>query len=295
MNNYAAVRILALVFGVLTVVASARAAQPRVRMLQLAQGGIVEAKAYPWSAIGKLNNGIGGSCTAVMISPHHALTAAHCLFFTRTGRLLPPQSFHLILGYENQHFEAHFRVLAYYIPRTYRPLRPFETLASDWALLSISPQQKSPIDTPYLSPGDNPTAASTLMTGGYSHRTPYAMTADRHCRLVGRSHDSKLLFDSCKAPSGYSGAPVLVANTGKPSFSVVGIHVADQVFRKGTVAIAIPIEVIWHEIKPCIEYNQCQFQFVANGKDPIAEELLSGLPDLGNRHRFELTSSHFGR
>ena len=295
MNNYAAARILALVLGVLAVVAPARVAQPQVRMLQLAQGEIVEAKAYPWSAIGKLNNGIGGACTAVMISPHHALTAAHCLFFSRTGRLLPPQSFHLILGYENQHFEAHFRILAYYIPRTYRPLRPYKTLASDWALLSISAQQQSTINTPHILPGDNPTAASTLMTGGYSQRTPYAMTADRHCRLVGRSRDGRLLFDSCKAPSGYSGAPVLVANAGKPSFSVVGIHVADQVFRTGAIAIAIPIEVIWHEIKPCIQYHQCQFQFVANGKDPIAEEFLSGLPNLENRHHFELTSSHVGR
>jgi hypothetical protein len=187
------------------------------------------------------------------------------------------------------------RILAFYIPRNYRPLRSYKTLASDWALLSISVQQKSAINTPHILPGDNLIAASTLMTVGYSHRIPYAMTADRHCGLVGRSHNGKLLFDSCKAPSGYSGAPILVANTGKSSFSVVGIHVADQVFRTGVIAIAIPIEVIWHEIKPCIQYHLCQFQFVANGKDPIAGELSSGLPDLANGHHFELTSSQAGR
>jgi protease YdgD len=293
-SRYRAARILTLVLGVLAVATAVEAAQLRVAA-PVAQGGIVGATAYPWSAIGKLNNGIGGSCTAVLISPHHALTAAHCLFFSRTGRLLPPQSFHLMLGYENQHFKAHFRVLAYYIPRNYRPRRPYKTLASDWALLSISVQQGSTSNTPHILPGDNLTAASTLMTGGYSHRTPYAMTADRHCRLVGRSHDGKLLFDSCKAPSGYSGAPILVVNTSKSSFSVVGIHVADQVFRTGVIAIAIPIEVIWHEIKPCIQYHLCQFQFVANGKDPIAGELFSGLPDLANGHHFELTSSQVGR
>jgi Trypsin len=269
-----------------------RVAQPQVRVLQPAKGEIVEAMAYPWSAIGKLNNGIGGSCTAVLISPHQALTAAHCLFFSGTGRLLPPQSFHLILGYENQHFEAHLRVLAYYIPRTYDALRPYETLASDWALLSLSAQPRSTITQPHIPPGRNPTAASMLMTGGYSHHTPYAMTADRHCNLIGRSHDGKLLFDSCRAPRGYSGAPILVAHPDKPSYSVAGIHIASQAFRTSAIAIAIPIDVIWQEIKPCAQYHQCHFQFVTTAKDPIAAELLPDVPDLGSRHRFELSSSH---
>ena len=41
---------------------------------------------YPWSAIGKLNNSIGGSYTAAVVEQDLALTAAHCIFNRRTGR-----------------------------------------------------------------------------------------------------------------------------------------------------------------------------------------------------------------
>ena len=37
---------------------------------------VVDADAYPWSAVGKLFNSIGGACTAAAIAPDKVLTAA---------------------------------------------------------------------------------------------------------------------------------------------------------------------------------------------------------------------------
>jgi protease YdgD len=242
------------------------------------RGDIVEAQAYPWSAIGKLNNGAGGSCTAVMVSNKFALTAAHCLFFRSTRRFLPAQSFHLVFGYENQDFREHFRVSAYYIPPRYDAAKPYESLAHDWALLRLSGRAQ----TPSLPIRDSKSraAAGRLMTAGYSHFQPYVMTADRDCRFIGRSRDKRFLFDSCHAPAGFSGAPLLAAGARAGSFSLAGIHVANQLWRAQTVAIAIPMESIWPEIKPCIRDEKCRFQFTATGRDPTAEELLSGLPNV---------------
>jgi len=257
-----------------TVSASAqphRAAKPP----GLAEGDIIGAKDYPWSAIGKLNNGVGGSCTAVLISEKYALTAAHCLVFRNSGRYLPAESLHLVLGYEKQEFREHYRIAAYYVPPAYHPEKPYETLASDWALLSLSatgPARPRPLD---IAAEDN-IHDRNLMTAGYSHRIPYAMTADQKCTLVGESHDHNFVFDTCKAPSGYSGSPVIVANPNKRGFAVAAMHVANQLWQTNTIAVAIPMRTIWPKIRSCMEGGKCGFQVIAHGQDPTAAELLSG-------------------
>ena len=49
----------------------------------------VDVSRYPWSAIGKLYNEAGGSCSGVVISHEKILTAAHCVFNFRTRRFIP--------------------------------------------------------------------------------------------------------------------------------------------------------------------------------------------------------------
>jgi protease YdgD len=289
LNGRTIVQTLGLLIGILTIGTPALAQQNQIRISRSSQDELVEARAYPWSAIGKLNNGVGGSCTAFMISPNYALTAAHCLFFRSTGRYLPAESIHLVLGYENEQFRHHFRISAYYIPPSYEPLRPYETLANDWALLSLSTREQSPSVLP-LSKHFDAQSKFEVMTAGYSHRTPYAMTADHHCRMLGRSHDGHFLFDSCIAPAGYSGAPVLVPTADK-RFSIAGIHVANQLWQTHTIAIAIPVDDIWPKIEPCVQNQRCHFQVVSRGRDPTAEELLSGLPSLGYRKTIEISSN----
>lgn len=290
MKSLALIRSLALFVGLFMTVVQVWAQQRRVTSLSLAEGAIVDAKVYPWSSIAKLNNGAGGSCSAVLISPTYALTAAHCLFYKNTGRFLPAQSLHLVLGYENAQFQGHMLISAYFISSAYDPTRPFETLAHDWALLSISPQQKlttQPLKISQLMRGGE----SRLMTAGYSRGTPYLMTADRHCHLVGRSADRSLLYDSCAAPEGYSGGPLLALSADGRTVSIAGIHVASQPWPEETITVAVPIETIWKNIKPCIEDNQCEFQVVAAGKDPTAAEVLSDLPNLGYGRHIEFTGS----
>jgi protease YdgD len=264
--------------GILTAGTAADAEQNRP---SVSQELMVPAKDYPWSAIGKLNNGAFGACTAVLISQNYALTAAHCLFFRALRRFLPSESLHFILGYESERFADHLRVLAYYVPRSYDPLKPFETLASDWALMLVSSDRRAITRPLAIAQQISPTPEISLMTAGYSGRRPHRMTADQGCQFVGRSGDNGLLFDNCYAPEGFSGGPLLVENADKQSYSVAGIHVANQAWHGRAVAIAISAEVIWREIRPCVEDHDCHFQHLVNGRDPSAGEILSGLPNLG--------------
>ena len=48
----------------------------------------VDIGVYPWSSVGKLYNSTGGACTGSLVGPNKVLTAAHCIFNTRTWRLL---------------------------------------------------------------------------------------------------------------------------------------------------------------------------------------------------------------
>ena len=261
---------------VLFVGTASNAEQSQVKIVQSAVESVVPAKEYPWSAIGKLTNGVTGACTAVLIAQHYALTAAHCLFAKHTRRFLPAESLHFILGYENQRFVDHLHVLAYFVPPTYDPTRPFETIASDWALLQISGSGVRPLTVKGAF-----NAEAILAAAGYSARTPYRMTGDGKCHFVGRSSDNYLLFNTCYAPDGFSGGPILVQSADRQSYLVAGIHVGNQVWQGHRIAIAVSSENIWREIRPCIEMQECYFQHFAGERDPSAAEIFAGFPNLG--------------
>jgi protease YdgD len=250
----------------------------------------VSTDLYPWSAIGKLNNGFFSTCTAVLISDDYALTSAHCLYFKILRRFLPPESFHFVLGYDNQSLGQHLHVVAYHIPPAYDPRKPIESLADDWALLQVTSDPKTGAKPVSVAREVDLTTQTDVMTAGYSRRRPHKMSADKDCRIVGSSSDEKILFDTCNAPEGFSGGPVLALNPDGRSFSVLGIHVANQAWQGKTVAVAVSAATIWPQIRACVEEHKCSFQHVARQRDPTAAEIFAGLPNLGLRKVIDIVA-----
>jgi protease YdgD len=278
-----AINLIAALVSLATVDATPLLAEPLVADPPQQEANIVAADVYPWSALGKLNNGLFGACTAVLISDDYALTSAHCLYFKFLRRFLPPESFHFVLGYDNETLGQHLHIVAYHIPPAYDPRKPFESLADDWALLRVTNDSKTKAKPVSVARKVDLTAQTEVMTAGYSRRRPHKMSADKDCHIIGISSDEKLLFDTCNTPEGFSGGPVLALNPDGRSFSVLGIHIANQAWQGKSVAIAASAAAIWPQINSCVEEHKCNFQHIARQRDPTSAEIFAGLPNLGLR------------
>lgn len=183
----------------------------------------VDVSAYPWSSIAKLNNSVGGSCTASVVARDAILTAAHCLFNTRTRRFLPASSLHVLLGYEREQYAIHSLVSSYSIGPGYDPERKLATLSADWAILKLTEPLPSGIRALHFVER-KPPQGTRLAVASYAKGRRYVLTVDDACNLL-REVANKTLFESdCRAAEGSSGAPVLII--GPKSARVVGVQVA---------------------------------------------------------------------
>jgi protease YdgD len=200
---------------------------------------IVDADSYPWSAVGKLFNSIGGACTAAAIAPSKVLTAAHCLYAFRTRRFLPPDSIHFLLGYARGDYRIHARVSAIALGPGYDPADETRTAASDWAVLTLAEPLPATV-RPIPLAAAVPPSGTAIEIGGFAQDRAYLMTADTHCRLLGPSSGSAVLAHDCVIAHGDSGAPLLVA-AGDGSVQAFAVTVGFWSVAGRQVSIAAPV------------------------------------------------------
>jgi protease YdgD len=196
----------------------------------------VDILAYPWSSIAKLNNSVGGSCTASAIEQDAVLTAAHCIFNRRTNRFLPPKSLHVLFGYERGHYAIHVVVDSYAIAPGYNPANELATMSSDWAVLRLDEPLPDAIK-PLRLMDDPPTFASRLMLGSYAKGRRHVLTVDKDCKLVDQVLGSALVEHDCQVAQGSSGAPLLTLEGERAV--IIGIQVASG--RRGGAAINVAV------------------------------------------------------
>ena len=205
----------------------------------------VDVSAYPWSAIGKLANEAGGTCTGVIIARDKILTAAHCVYSDRTRRFLPASSLHFLAGYRSGRVTVHARVASYEIGSGYDPLRWFETVDADFAILTLT--EKLPVEIAPLKLLSEASPSGTKATiAGYPQDRAHMMTADRDCELRERDGAGRYLIHTCRGIRGYSGAPILVSMPGD-EFRIAGIHVATAHSNGTKKMIAVSAQSIFRD------------------------------------------------
>ncbi len=221
--------VLALVCSA-AVAAAADPSQRLSRELRGIKGGddrlAVEAAQYPWSAMGRLNNGLGGHCSGVLVGPRLLATAAHCLWNPRTRAPIPVTSLTFVAGYDRgQYLKASKVARMHPAPgwnlATNNAGAGLAGRADDWALLELAEPLGEAVG--WVAIGSDPQPGQTVTAAGYGKDKAHVPMAHMGCSVMERR--GGVLITDCDAVQGDSGGPVLVWQGGRPVLAALNVAV----------------------------------------------------------------------
>lgn len=194
----------------------------------------------PWHALLRVQTELGERCTGFLIAPSVAVTAAHCLFLSRTGGYLQPGSVHVLLRYRMGRYDAHARVRRFIVPPLYDPGREARSAGLDRALLIL--------DHPIAPMGDTlrpmrvlPPVGTELRLAGYGQDRDEVAAAGPVCRVTGLQADATgagVIAHDCAGTRGTSGAPLL-ARQADGSWQVAGVQIEARAGAAGGLAASM--------------------------------------------------------
>ena len=189
----------------------------------------------PWAAIARLQVPGVSRCTAVIVQPNFAVTAAHCLTKPGLGHFVQASSIHILLGYSGGGFTRHIVPDAVILPRGASAAG--SPHGADFALLHFAPPavRTLPLDATAVAPG------TALLLAGFNQDRIERMAVDPACHALGVSAgETPVLGHNCAGTHGTSGGPLLVGDDAA-GYRVAGIQVAGW---DGAGGVAVPAATI---------------------------------------------------
>lgn len=192
-----------------------------------------------WEAVGRLNIGWSGMCTGAMISPRLVLTAAHCMYNSRTGQQVDPKSIEFQAGFRNGRASATRKVTRAVINPTYiyNGLEGDMQVSNDLALLELSSDIRLSNVQPFPT-GKRPRKGQQVGVVSYAHDRSESPSIQEVCHVLARQRGSLVL--SCDVDFGSSGAPIFAVIDGKPQ--IVSVVSAKAEVRGRKVSLGTNLE-----------------------------------------------------
>jgi protease YdgD len=223
----------------------------------------VAANEYPWSTLGRVNNGMGGHCSGVLIGPRLVATAAHCLWNKKTRQPMPAHALRFVAGYDRGEYLAFATVERMIVAPgwTFGLAYSSELAGHDWALLVLDKDLGAQVG--WVALGEAPAIGQSVVTVGYGQDKAHIPSAHMGCTVTGRL--GSVATHDCDAVHGDSGAPVLVWKAGSPRLAA--IHVATFSMTGGKVlGGAVPVTAFAAEAAK-------QGAAMSSGPGPLAKAL----------------------
>lgn len=214
-------------------------ALPATAQTTALQGLATQNDARAFVAVGRLDNGKGGFCTATLIAPDMVLTAAHCVYDMQTGRLMTPDTVTFRAGLTRGQAVAERRVAQVMPHDQFRPLEGLNArnIVYDVALMRLEtpiPVQQVPpfaVHSGTVEPGP-------VSVVSYGRGRADRLSRQRECAVLER-YDRLITMD-CDVTFGSSGAPVFTHLNGRGRVLSVVSGMGHQQGRKVSFGMELP-------------------------------------------------------
>lgn len=146
---------------------------------------VVQAREYPWSALGRLNINGRQFCNAVAVDSDKILTLASCLYNKNEGKWFDNSVMTYVGAYQRDNADLNAKVSGFEAAKNYDPKnKTLAAISQDWALVTLV----SPIGikTGWLGISEQEKDHQTL-TAGYRRGWEHALAVYPFCSLGANS------------------------------------------------------------------------------------------------------------